>query len=70
MERINVSSSNLKSVGYDKAKSQLEIEFNSGGIYVYYNVPENIFDDLMEASSKGKYFHKFINEVFGYTKIK
>lgn len=33
MERENVSSSNLASVGYDEENEILEIEFNHGGIY-------------------------------------
>ena len=34
MERIPVESSNLASVGYDSDSLTLEIEFNSGGIYI------------------------------------
>ncbi len=33
MNRVSVSSSNLKSVGYDESASILEIEFSQGGVY-------------------------------------
>jgi KTSC domain len=33
MERQPVSSSNLKSVGYDPRSRTLEIEFHNGGVY-------------------------------------
>jgi hypothetical protein len=40
MERHSVTSSNVKSIGYDASSSTLEVEFNSGGIYQYYSVPK------------------------------
>jgi hypothetical protein len=60
MERLNVSSSNLSSVGYDSATKTLEIEFNNGRVYQYYNVPESEYDGLMKATSKGKYLDRNI----------
>ncbi|MBA7540511.1 hypothetical protein ES705_32810 [subsurface metagenome] len=39
MKRKQVESSNLASVGYDADKKILEIEFNHGGVYQYFNVP-------------------------------
>lgn len=56
MNRISVNSSNLASIGYDSNSNILEIEFNSGGIYEYYNVPESEYRNLMNADSHGKYF--------------
>ena len=41
MNRTPVNSSNLSSVGYDPMSQTLEFAFNSGGIYQYYNVPQN-----------------------------
>lgn len=65
MNRISVESSNLASVGYDESTSTLEIEFRSGGIYQYFGVPQNIYQELMNASSKGTYFDQNIKKV-GY----
>jgi hypothetical protein len=70
MKRINVISSNLKSVGYDAEKSILEIEFNSGSIYQYFGVPRNVFDLLMNASSKGGFHSDFIKDKFQYQRVK
>jgi hypothetical protein len=39
MDRTPVSSSNLSSVGYDPDEQILEIEFNGGRVYQYYDVP-------------------------------
>ena len=57
MERIPVQSSNLFSVGYDSQTSILEIEFNNGSIYQYSGVPQEVYEGLMNAGSKGSYFH-------------
>lgn len=69
MERQRVSSSNLESVGYDTNDEILEIKFHSGGIYQYFNVPLERFDSLMNASSKGSYFARYIKERFRFRKI-
>lgn len=65
MERQTVDSSNLASVGYDSSSNTLEIEFNHGGIYQYFDVPESVHSDLMDASSHGQYFDRNIKKA-GY----
>lgn len=67
MDMIPVSSSNLVSVGYDKASMTLRIRFNSGA-YDYYDVPESIYNGLMSASSKGQYHHAFIKNSYRFSK--
>lgn len=57
MNRTPVSSSNIASVGYDEDKRLLEIEFNTGAVYQYDDVPKNVFDGLMNAPSVGSYFN-------------
>lgn len=70
MERIPVQSSNLASVGYNADSLTLEIEFYHGGIYQYYGVPQDIYDGLINAPSKGTYFHQNIKSVgFPYQKV-
>lgn len=69
MQRQFVSSSNLYSVGYEQKSETLEIEFRGGGVYQYYNVPRNIFDHLMNAGSKGKFFHVYIRYGYPYTRV-
>jgi len=70
MERLPVQSSNLSSVGYDPDSLTLEIGFNNGGIYQYSGVPQEVYEGLMNASSKGTFFHHFIkNGGYPYCKI-
>ncbi|MFD2033822.1 KTSC domain-containing protein [Belliella marina] len=65
MERQSVESSNLASVGYNVENEILEIEFNHGGVYQYFDVPENVYEELMSASSHGQYFDRNIKKA-GY----
>jgi len=69
MERENVSSSLLESVGYDPETLTLEIGFKSGRVYQYYQVPPNIHAGLISASSLGEYFNKEIREQYEYTEV-
>lgn len=69
MQRQPVRSSDLKSVGFDAPSQTLKIEFHSGGVYQYRAVPQAIYDALMNASSKGTYFHLHIKERYAYARI-
>ena len=72
MKRISVLSSNLKSVGYDNEKQILEIEFQNCSVYQYFNVSQKVYEKLMSAESKGKYFFETIKkypEFYPYRKI-
>ena len=64
MERQRVQSSNLRSVSYDEAKKNLEIEFHSGIIHQYQNVPSKIHTDLMNAPSIGIFYTEKIKNRF------
>ena len=70
MDRQPIQSSNLRSIGYDQNTNILEIEFHSGGVYQYFNVPESIYLALMKAVSKGTYFHDHIKEHYRYKHIR
>jgi len=56
LERQPVRSSNLRSVSYDAEKRNLEIEFHSGIVHQYQNVPSAIHTGLMSASSAGTFY--------------
>ncbi|CAG1769284.1 hypothetical protein BAC3_00170 [uncultured bacterium] len=63
MKRIPVSSSNIAAIGYDSNTQTLEVEFNSGSIYQYFDVPQTIYEALINAESVGKCF---IGQIKGY----
>jgi hypothetical protein len=67
MERKAVVSRKIRSIGYENGT--LEIEFNTSAIYHYFSIPENIFTELMNAPSKGKYFRQVIKPNYSYVKV-
>lgn len=69
MERNYVTSSNIRSVGHDADNQILEIEFNSGAVYQYSNVPSSEYEGMMTADSKGKYFHSNIKDQYSFVKL-
>jgi hypothetical protein len=69
MEREMISSSTVVSIGYDSQTETLEIEFRNGGIYQYYNVPQTIYQQLMESGSKGQFHHAYIRNAYPYSRV-
>lgn len=67
MNRAKVESSNIASVGY--GQGILEIEFNSGAIYQYEDVPVATYVELLQAESVGKYFNKNIKSKYNYRRV-
>ncbi|RTZ01966.1 KTSC domain-containing protein [Flavobacterium sp. GSP27] len=65
MKRQSVESSNLASIGYDAENEILEVQFKHGGVYQYFDVPENVYEELMNADSHGQYFDRNIKKA-GY----
>jgi hypothetical protein len=64
MRRRPVDSSALRSVGYDAGSRILEIEFSSGAVYRYRNVPPKVYFELLAAESCGTYFATHVRPVF------
>jgi hypothetical protein len=47
-------STNLEKFGYNPQQQHLQIEFKSGGIYVYKEVPEIVFKEMKKVEEKIK----------------
>ncbi len=70
MERKKVSSSSIRSVGYDDRNRLLEVEFGDGRITQYSGVPAEVHRRLMSAPSIVSYFRDNIEEAFTAKRIK
>ena len=55
----------IKSFDYDEKTQTLRVEFNSGSIYKYHDVPEKVYQELKIAPSVGQYFNTHIREKYG-----
>jgi hypothetical protein len=63
-----VESTTLSTIAYDDARNLLQLEFCSGAIYQYLDVPAAVYADLLRASSKGTYFNRIIRGRFAYAR--
>lgn len=66
---IQVSSSNVESVGYDEANQILYVRFLNGSTYIYKGVSQYEFDGLLNAPSVGSYLHRNIKNTYPYERI-
>jgi hypothetical protein len=69
MQRDLVASSNIVSVGYDNDSETLEIEFQNGSVYQYYNVSSMIYEAFMAAPSKGQFLAFQIKNQFPFSRV-
>ena len=61
-----VTSSQIKSIGYDSGT--LYIEFLKGSVYTYSDVPELCFKLMLKVESPGKYFSEYIKGKYDFIK--
>lgn len=66
MEKIDVVSSNVVSVGW--SNNRLYVDFKRGS-YVYKDVPEKVYNELLAAESKGKYMCREVKGKYDYERI-
>jgi hypothetical protein len=60
-----VDSTNVEAIGYDDATNELHIRFKSSpATYVYTGVPQQVFEELQLAESKGRYVDQNIKPVY------
>ena len=69
-----VSSSNIHSIGYDYDDEELFVRFldrnkDAGPLYVYYDVPEYVYEELMGAPSHGHYLATRIKWIYNYERL-
>lgn len=69
MERIPVQSSNIRSIGYNPESAILEVEFTSGDIYQYFDMPDHLHQQFLNASSHGQFLNDYIRYNYRYQKI-
>ena len=54
---------------YDPEKLILTVQFVSGLIYEYLDVPAKVYEEMMLSRSKGIYLNKYIKGSYDYKKI-
>lgn len=64
---IHVKSSNVAAIAW--SGGVLQVTFNNGSLYAYSGVPETIWNDFVNASSKGGYLAKNIKGKYAYEQV-
>ena len=60
IKRFPVQSTALATVGYSKRLRALEIEFRNGAIYRYLDVDPKLYEALLQARSKARFYDENI----------
>lgn len=70
MRRLQVESTSLAEVGYDRQKCQLEVVFRQSRevVYTYQEVAPELFLDLLQAVSLGSYLAHYIKPNHQFSK--
>lgn len=70
MELIDVDSSMISAVGYDQLQQVLEVVFKPSGVYRYRDVPKQVYQELLDAESKGSYMRDSIIDVYPTERVR
>lgn len=65
---FKVVSSQISSVGYDRDTKTMYVEFSNGTVYTYDEVPQNVFENMKNSNSAGRFFMTSIKGYFDYSK--
>lgn len=69
MEREYVESTMIKSYGFDSSTSTLEVEFNNGAVWQYYDVSESLYYEMKSSGSCGKFFNAIIKGQYSESQV-
>src|SRR5207247_1423708 len=69
MERVPLRSRAVASVGYDADTRALVVEFSSGRVYRFRDVPASVYDSLLRVPNKGVYVARSINGRYEYEDV-
>lgn len=67
MQRNKVESSNILSIGWEN--NTMEVEFKSGDIYSYSDIPESEYKTFLNQKSKGAYLATVISKKYKSTSV-
>jgi hypothetical protein len=62
-------SSVIRSYHYDPYEHALDLVFVSGRRYRYHEVPEETYDAMRKAFSKGEFFNAYIRDQYRYSLV-
>jgi hypothetical protein len=68
MNSTLVESAALAALSYDDVCGILQLNFRSGAVYRYHEVPLPVYEALLAATSKGNYFNREIRGKYSHSR--
>ena len=65
---VEFQSATLVRAAYDDQLGLLRLQFHSGDHYTYSGVSPEVFRNLLDAPSKGTFFHRHIRDLYAFVK--
>ena len=65
-DMIPVDSSDVAAIGF--YNNVVQVQFLSGAVYQYFNVPKSVFDSFLSSASKGRFVH-YVLSAYSYKRI-
>lgn len=69
MQTTTIDSTSLAEVGYEQDESTLRVQFQNGSTYDYFDVPANVYEGILKATSAGRFFNENVLDSFSYERI-
>ena len=66
---MEVTSSKVAAIGYDRPTQTLEVQFVKGSVYQYYGVPEHLYEKIMREPSKGRFLDMYIRDSYPHSRV-
>jgi hypothetical protein len=70
MQMRNVSSGNLRAIGYDESSRVLRIEFTGGSVVDYANVSADTWRRFSSSGAMGSFFRDNIEEQYSERRVR
>src|ERR1035438_4176169 len=70
VEWVPLESSVFTAVAYRVGAQQLYLQFQEGNIYRYFACPRSVYNELLAAESKGRYFAQHVRNGFHCERVR
>jgi hypothetical protein len=68
MEMVPIDSDGVRAIGYDPATQTMHVEFETGALFEYYEVPPDVYQTFMASSAKGSFVSQVLEP--GYRSVR
>ena len=70
MNNSSRAASIISAIGYSPKSQTLEVVFSNEAAYQFYNVPEELYEQLMQSGVKENYFREHIRYVYSFSRVR